>query len=179
MEKKTFFWIAGALVIVIVLVVVASQKESVSEKNGKEMSATSSSEPMFNGVPLKEVYTSEVPQHATLTQAQVVVPASENASLGTVARTIVLKASRDGFDPSTITVNQWDRLELLFSPQDGEYDFSIPYLGSHFFAVKKGEQKSFVFELPASGTFTFECLDACPPSGTIKGQIVVLPKSLR
>ncbi len=168
-------------IVLVVLIIVAGfilQKNNILLVNKNGVTA-SSTEPMFNGVPLKDVYTKEVPQGATLTDAQTVIPASANKALTTSARTIVMKATQDGFNPSTVTVNQWDRIELAFSPQDGDYDFSIPYLGTYFYTVKKGEQTKMAFELPTSGTFSFECLYACPTSGKIKGEIVVLPKNAR
>jgi len=179
MQKKSIIWIVAVVVVAVVLVVVVSQKSTTPVVNEKDIVTSSSTEPMYNGVPVSDVYKTEVPKNATVTEAQTVVPASEDKTLTTSARTIVMKISKNGFDPSTITVNQWDRVELVFSPQDADYDLSIPYLGSHFFTVKKGEQKKIAFELPTSGTFAFECLDACPASGKIKGEIVVIPKDIR
>jgi plastocyanin len=178
MDKKTIIWIVAAVVVVVALGIVVSQKGNTPATNKKGV-ASSSTVPMYNGAPVSDVYKTEVPKNATVTEAQTVVPASADKTLTTSARTIVMKVSQSGFDPSTITVNQWDRVELLFSPQDNNYDFSIPYLGTHFFTVKKGEQKKIAFELPTSGTFVFECTDACPASGKIKGEIVVIPKSAK
>jgi len=179
MDKKSIIWIIVAVVIVAVIAIVISQKNNTPEENKKGVETSSSTEPMYNGVPVSDVYKTEVPKNATVTQAQTVVSASEDKTLTTSARTIIMKVSKNGFDPSTITVNQWDRVELVFSPQDADYDLSIPYLGSHFFTVKKGEQKKIAFELPTSGVFAFECLDSCPASGKIKGEIVVIPKDIR
>jgi len=185
--KTEILWGGGFLVLVIIVFVgITSQKTNVpvDEKGVVAGTATGiapevNTEQMFNGKPAKDVFTTEVPQNAQLTKTELIVPASADKTLTTSARTIVMKVSQNGFDPASITVNQWDRVELVFSPQDGNYDFSIPYLGTHFFAVKKGEQKTIAFEMPSSGTFTFECLDACPASGKIKGEIVVLPKDIK
>ncbi len=177
--------IVGVLVVVVVLVIALGMQFGDEEgggifQRGEGTPADESAKPTYEGRPLEEVYESEVPRGATVQDedAKFVVPASPNPALDTKARRFDIKATKDGFEPDEIVVNQWDRVELDFTAVDGKYDLSIPYLGSYFFPAKQGETKLFTFTVPTSGTFTFECRDYCPAGSIIKGTLVVLLKEL-
>jgi len=121
------------------------------------------------------LYKPSVPQGATLTTPTAVAPASGNASSDAKARFLTLQASASGFSPATITVKRGDTVYVDFTAVDGTYDLSIPYLGAAFNAVPQGTTKRLPFDTDLSGTFTFECSKACPASGSITGDLVVLP----
>ncbi len=118
-------------------------------------------------------FTSETPQNATMTQTVAEAPAAPNstAKLGFYD----LKATVSGYNPTTITVKNGDLVQINFTAVDGDYDFSMPYIGLYQFATK-GQTKQISFQTPGVGTFLFECRDHCPASGKIQGQLVVMGK---
>lgn len=136
---------------------------SVSDGNGN------------NILPGQSTFTSEVPKNAALTIPKNEAPASANPELNTKIKFFDLRASRNGFSPSSITVNKGDSLSVDFTAADGDYDLDIPYLGAYFSAVGKGVTKKLLFDTSLPGTFIFQCRDHCPSTGKIQGSLIVLP----
>jgi heme/copper-type cytochrome/quinol oxidase subunit 2 len=86
-----------------------------------------------------------------------------------------LSAARSGFNPSSITVNKGDTLNIDFTAVDDDYDFDILYMAFYYPKVFKGTTKKLIFDAATPGTFAFSCRDYCPSGGQIKGQLIVLP----
>lgn len=122
-----------------------------------------------------ELFTPAVPENAKLSEPKLEAPASANPSLETKQRFFDLKATKDGFEPPSFTVNKGDTIQIDFTAVDADYDLDIPYLGVYFKVVKKGEGRRLPFSASTPGTFLFQCRDYCPASGPIKGQLIVLP----
>lgn len=120
-------------------------------------------------------YIPEVPRGAEVSEAKLEAPASTNKDSDAKSLFFDIKATRDGFNPSSITVNKGDNVQIDFMAVDSDYDLDIPYLGVYFAVVKKGMTKRLPFDTNLPGTFLFTCRDYCPSSGTIKGELIVLP----
>lgn len=118
-------------------------------------------------------YSPTVPNDAKLSTPAISAPASPNSSQTWGVFTVT--ASRNGFDPSTITVKKLDLVQIRLTAADGDYDFSVPYLGVSYAATKKGETRQINFQANTSGTFVFECRDYCGGGKIIQGQLIVLP----
>lgn len=122
-----------------------------------------------------QIFSPDVPSGAQVSESKATAPASGNPSLDTKLRAFDLRASASGFSPAEITVNRGDSLSIDFTPEDGDYDFSIPYLGASFKAVKKGVTQRFPIDTSTPGTFAFQCMNSCPASGAIFGRLIVMP----
>lgn len=172
-DKKKILVVLGiVLAIIVVGLVIGFAVKKIGVPAGP---AASSSEPMYNGRPLNELYNPEVPSNAAPTEAKQVGPASPDKSITIQSRLYDISASTQGFSPDTLTVNEYDTVRINFTAVDGAYDFSIPYLGVGFAPVPKGTTKLLVFTASGAGTFSFECGNACPASGKIKGSIIIIP----
>jgi len=178
-DKKTIMIAAGVAVVLAVGIVwyFSGGKALLTGSTGGEAKAPE--EPMYEGRPLKEIYSPTVPKGETVNDqaAKSVVPASPNSNLSTKARTFDVKASMNGFEPDSITVNAYDTVQIDFTALGGDYDFTIPYLGINFATVPAGQTKPLVFNASGAGTFTFECSKNCPKSGVIRGTLVIIPQS--
>ncbi len=171
-EKKIFAVVGIILVILAVgLAIGLVARHTVNPQSG----ATSPTVPMYNGRVLNDIYNPTVPQNAAPTNAQQVTPASTDPNLSTRSRLYAMSASASGFSPNSITVNEYDTVRINFTAADGDYDFSIPYLGVNFSTVPKGMTKLLMFNASGAGVFGFECNTACPQSGKIKGTLTIIP----
>ena len=180
MTRKEILILAALGVFVVALIVFGFATQNPSdvntglnyskeaEKKSNEILYGSSTKPSAD-------YTSSVPEDATVTQGKMEAPASANDALDTKLRFYDIKASKNGFEPNTITVNSGDSVELNLTAVDGDYDVDFAYLGAYFPVVKKGETKKLPLSTNLSGTFTFQCKDFCPLGGVIKGSLIVLP----
>ncbi len=118
-------------------------------------------------------YSPNIPQEVVTTTPEIVnTPAAPGAKLS--FGIVDVKIRKEGFSPSQIAMKQGNFLKINVIAEDGDYDFSIPSL-SLYTSVKIGESKPVTFTADTSGTFIFECKDACPKSGKIRGTLVVIP----
>jgi plastocyanin len=163
------------VVLVIVLLWVAQPSGKKEGENGIENVGATTTEQSFYGVNKSDAYSTAVPENAVLSPASVAPAAANNANAKEQLRTIEVKISSKGFEPSTVIVNQGDVVRLQMTATDGDYDVSIPYTGNYQ-SMKKGETKPIAFGATAPGTLAFLCMDMCPAGGVIKGSIVILPQ---
>ncbi len=117
-------------------------------------------------------YSNEVPVGALPTKPASEVPAAANtqAQLGIFDMTV----GASGYSPATLTVRQGNLVQIKLTATDGNYDFSLPYLGIYA-SVNKGETKNISFGATTSGSYIFECRDFCPSGSKIQGALIVLP----
>lgn len=181
MTKKQIYILSSLGVLVILLIAwgvfwrstppVAPGAEGNPSSSGGEQAVSTSTEP--GGI--VPAYSPNVPANATPSVPKNEAPASANPTLDTKMLFFDLKAAASGFTPSSFTVHKGDSLHISFTAVDGDYDLDFPYLGAYFSTVKKGQTKDIPFDTSISGTFAFECRDACPSSGKIQGKLIVLP----
>lgn len=170
MTRKQIVIVAVFVVFVAGGIFWGVSRRSDTSTTGRENTGTSQS------VSLSSPYTPEVPSGATLTEPKTVGPATSVAGSTSKARFFDMKATKNGFVPSSLTVNAGDTVYIEFSAVDEIYDLDIPYLGVYFSAVQEGTSRRLPFDTPQSGTFLFSCRDFCPGK-TIQGSLVVLPKA--
>ncbi len=174
MSKKQIV-IGLVLVVVLALIVVlgVSQKKSgpqVSSRPGGPTPQQTAPQPAPG-------YTPEVPKNAELTPPKLEAPASPNPEDPSKMVFYDLKATKNGFEPSTITVREGDSLRFDFTAVDGDYDLEIPYLGVYFFVVPKGVTRTLSTGTGPAGTYEFSCRDYCPEGKKITGKLIVVPRS--
>lgn len=129
--------------------------------------------PPYNVLELQEnKYTAETPKNVTESVAVAEAPITGNPSVKQGFYDINM--SRDGFSPNSIAVKRGNLVKIRVTAVDGDYDFRIPYTEMSIF-IKKGETKPISFQATASGTFLFECRDACPLNKKVSGTLVVIP----
>ncbi|MEK7651037.1 MAG: hypothetical protein AAB377_00740 [Patescibacteria group bacterium] len=174
MEPNKRNIIIGAVIAVIVVVGLAwwgfgSDTSPLSSllKTGGGGKATVA-EPTYNGVPVKDLYNPTIPKNAVVSESKAVAPAGPDPILTNKSRTYDLKATKSGFSPNSLTVGEFDTVQLDFTAVDNNYSLTIPYLGINFAATAKGETKRLVFTPTLSGTFTIE-------AGSIKGSLIIIP----
>jgi len=126
-------------------------------------------------VPFADYYDPDIPEGATLTPTKNEAPASSNSELDSKSRFLNLSATEKGFLPEMITVRKGDTIYVDFTATDGSYDLDIPYLGTYFRKIEKGETKRLPFDVRTAGSFVFQCRDYCPRGGSIRGSLIVLP----
>ncbi|MFH1193307.1 MAG: hypothetical protein V1656_03280 [Candidatus Jorgensenbacteria bacterium] len=122
-------------------------------------------------------FSPDVPKGAVETKPKSETPmvGQEGENQGRLG-TYEVTASPGGYAPSSLTIRQGDIVELTFFSTGGDFDFFIPALSVHLSAPSGGKMTA-SFRSTASGTFLFECRDACPAGKTISGQLIVLPVS--
>ena len=169
MEPNKRNIIIGVVAVVVVIGLASwgfSGKMPLSKTGGGGSPAVA--EPTYNGVLVKDLYNPAVPKNAVVTESKTVAPAGPDQTLTNKSRTYDLKATKSGFSPISLTVGEFDTVQIDFTAVDDNYSFSIPYLGINFAVTAKGETKRLTFTPTAVGTFTTE-------AGSIKGSLIVLP----
>ena len=120
----------------------------------------------------RQLFTPEVPVDAVITPPAIEAPVSPGSTAS--VKIFSVSISRNGYEPSTITVNRGDNVDLRLTATDGDYDWSLPAVG-YYQSMKKGEMKRVVFDAALVGTFRFECRDLCPLGGKISWELIVVP----
>jgi heme/copper-type cytochrome/quinol oxidase subunit 2 len=174
MEQKKWYGIGAVCLIVVCIVVIAivsPKKGGVGTPVPPQGLPTVPNEPAEPTLE-KEGYVSDVPSNAVVSVPVTEAPAAPNVT--EKFRSYEISITKEGYSPSSITVNKGDVIQLSLTAVDGAYDFSMPYTGlSQTFA--KGERKQVSFGATSAGTFEFRCDAACPPGKIIRGQLIVLP----
>src|SRR3989338_8145779 len=91
-------------------------------------------------------------------------------------RSFEILAEKTAFSINKIIVNQNDIVRIQFTALDKNYDLSFPTLGISQKA-QKGERKTVEFQAIADGTFVFSCLSCDGSKESMKGVLIVVPKS--
>lgn len=77
------------------------------------------------------------------------------------------------YTPSVITVNQGDKVKIIFQDEDGFHDLSIGGLSLATLRLNRGQQSTLEFVASQKGTFEFSCsVDGHAALG-MKGQLIV------
>jgi len=166
--------VLGVLVVLLVIFGIAEKsgrKTPPSEIIGEEVVV-----PAKTGETVIPEYIPEIPEEVEVTIPVNEAPASLNPNLDTKMRFYEMRATKDGFEPSSLAVEGGDTVQIKFTAVDGDYDIDFPYLGVYFNVVRKGETKTLPFDTSLSGTFGFLCRDYCPDSGKIEGKLIVIPR---
>jgi len=123
-----------------------------------------------------ETYTPEIPQDAVLTTPVEEIPVVDPGTGEQKGRVGVfaITATKNGYDPETVTVKLGDVVNLELTAQGGAYDIYSPYLG-FYLSAQDGETKQLSFKASLTGAFSFECRDRCPVGKKISGKLVILP----
>ena len=123
-----------------------------------------------------EIYTPEIPQDAVLTTPVEEIPVIDPGTGEQKGRVGVfaITATKNGYDPETVTVKLGDVVNLELTAQGGAYDIYSPYLG-FYLSAQDGETKQLSFKASLTGAFSFECRDRCPVGKKISGKLVILP----
>jgi hypothetical protein len=174
MDKSKIWMLEGAAIgvaVVLTIIFISRGVQPNSEKiNTQDSVNTDSSSP-------KEIkYSAEVPKDATPTTAISEVSASDNPGVESKVKKFDLKATKNGFVPSSITVESGDEIQLNFSAVDSDTDLDLPYLGAYFRPVLKGESRVFPIGTGLVGTFIFSCRDFCPGGKKIEGSLIVISR---
>jgi plastocyanin len=163
MNKKGIL-IGLVIVVAIVLVIIAlGGKKGVIEDNGDvlENEETVGTETFNPEIPDEDIELTEPKSEAKA------APGSE-ASL----RTFEMTATKDGFDPEEIVVNQGDTVHIDLITDGVSYDIFLPDTG-HYQIIEEGDEKVLEFQALSSGTYTYLCRDICPGGKEIKGSLVI------
>ncbi len=82
-------------------------------------------------------------------------------------------AKRFEFIPSTITVNQGDKVKITITSQDTTHGFFLPDFGINE-QITPGKQTVVEFVAKAKGTYTFRCSVPCGEGhSTMSGKLIV------
>ena len=179
-QKKPLFIIAIIVIIVVLFFLFflsrknQNNQPSLLKEKEKSQTEQKSQEPMYGDYKVKDIYKSETPKNAQITEAKYTQSISKNSEMDIKSRRYELAATKNGFIPYDITVNALDTIELDFIAVDGDYDLTIPFLGTSFNAVKKGDKKRFTFQITNTGVFAFQCNQFCPEGKIIKGSFTVI-----
>lgn len=103
--------------------------------------------------------------------AQESFPGSKNKM-----RSFDITAEKTAFSINKIIVNQNDIVRIQFTALDKNYDLTLPALGISQ-KVQKGERKTVEFQAIADGTFVFSCLSCDGSKESMKGVLIVVPKT--
>lgn len=168
--------VLGLFIVAVVVVGILTGSGKILFLGSSEVGEGQEKESVSGFVPEEQaqipVFTPEVPEDAQLSEPKSEAPASQNSESKFGIYT--LEASKSGFSPSTITVKSGDTVQIRMRALDGNYDFSLPYLGLYR-RVNQGEEGNITFDAINSGTFAFMCRDHCPVGKKIQGELIVLP----
>ncbi len=171
MSRKQIFIIAGLVLLAATLFILgrfATKPLPPSPITGMdilEKKSTATSAPV--------VFSPEVPKDAVITAP--VSSAPTPAGNGNVFGVYAISATKDGYNPNSITIKKGDVFKPEFTAVDGKYDFFIQGYGTYLVAEKGATSK--VSLMPDTvGTFLFTCRDFCPAGKKIQGTFIVLPK---
>ncbi len=171
MSKKQAI-ILTALIVFIVAGTVFGILERTGRVNvGRNNSPQNSPPPPSPPNPAAAYYNSKIPKDAELTKPILEIPVP-NATKEK-SKVFEMKITKDSYSPNKFTVNLGDNVSIKMTAVDGDYDFSMPWMGLYQFA-RKSETKTVGFGATSAGVFAFECRDYCP-SSKIKGTVIVLP----
>ncbi len=110
-------------------------------------------------------------QSAATSEAQ--IPVVGYASKDATVQSFTMTAKNWEFDPSTITVNKGDIVDITLTSADVDHGFFIPDLNVEQ-KVKAGETVNFRFVASKQGTFTFHCDVYCGAGHReMEGQLIV------
>jgi heme/copper-type cytochrome/quinol oxidase subunit 2 len=173
-QKQTTIIITFAVVVLVGVVVGLSVKRNGGSElpgggNGGNVPATTSGS---KNEPTQPAFSNNVPQNTQPTTPVKEVNAS--ASGGAKVLTFNISISKNGASPADINVKKGSSVEIFITSADGDYDWSVPYIGYYQF-VKKGGQGKVAFDATLAGTYSIECRDHCPASGNIYGKLIVIP----
>ncbi|MFH0806278.1 MAG: cupredoxin domain-containing protein [Candidatus Brennerbacteria bacterium] len=122
-----------------------------------------------------QIFTSEVPESAVLTTPtqtiEIVNQPGERP--GVKFRIFQIVANRNGYTPSSLTVNRGDTVEINLNADGESYDMFSSSAGFYASAAPNAPGKV-SFKAGTGGTFLFECRDHCPPGDKIKGTLIVI-----
>lgn len=119
------------------------------------------------------IQSSEIPKDIELTNPEDSVPAATGSNIELGLYELVM--SKNGFTPNSIVVPIGDVVRIFVSAADDNYDFSMPFRDLYL-NLKKGDRKEILFRARDFGTFGFGCVNNCPSTGSITGQLIVLPE---
>lgn len=171
-KKQIITIVIAALVVVAILLIGWFVKDSGVTQKETEQKETEM--PKIN-IP-EGGYTKEIPEEViTITKPESESAGSPDPAIKTKLLSYDIKATKNGFIPSVISVGQGDSVSFNFTAVDGDYDLDFPYLGAYFSVVKQGATKSLPFSTNLAGSFAFECRSSCPDGNKIQGVLYVLP----
>lgn len=163
MNKKEILILIVIVVAVVLIIIFGSSGSGVpndevlpGEGAGEEVSST-----FDPTVPDKNL---ELTEPKTETEA---APGVE-----TKLRVFEMTATRSGYDPEEIVVNQGDTISIRVKTAGTGYDISIPDMGLYQ-VVEEGGEKRLEFQALTPGTFTYLCRDVCPGGNEIKGSLII------
>lgn len=170
-KKQTLIIFAVALAVVIVAVVLLTAgKNNQPATSGETASAstTPSAEPTFKTLSAKEASTYEItkPTEKAPTPPKYTGPA---------INVYEIKASKDGFSPDTLVIENTGPVQIKFMAVDGNYDLSFALPIGAYIAASQGGSTMFGFntkDVPA-GAYAFICKTSCPSGKPIQGTLVI------
>jgi len=173
MTRKEIISLIVASIAVIGVIVVGIVEKRSEEIPGRTDTVPETTDLLNEG----DEFSFDVPDNAVLTTPVEEIPvidAGTGEQKGRVG-VFAITATKNGYEPETVTVKLGDVVNLELTSRGGRYDMFSPYLGFHLTAGD-GETKQLSFKAGLSGTFSFECRDSCPANGKITGQLIVLPQ---
>jgi len=170
METKKLYGIIAVCLIVALVIILSFvlKKEAVPPGGELPTGGEEVQEPSLE----RDGHVADIPSDAVVTVPVSEAPAAPDADER--FRVYTLSVSAGGFVPDRIVVNKGDVVQLNIGAVGGTYDFSMPYTGLSQL-IPSGESRQVSFGATSEGTFEFKCSAACPASGVIRGQLIVLP----
>lgn len=182
-KNKTWVWIAiGAVAAVIVLVLIFTQGGDLADSLGIGTPKTQQKEDVLQGI--SPVRGGEVVAPSGVTAKNNVAPGSVNAPQQSIVvdetsippTAIKIKASSDGFSPSTFEVLSGSVVTLaLTSEDDSSYTlaFEDPALSAVTVGVGRGETRATNFKAPSPGTYDFRSIVPGHATKGLVGKMIV------
>ncbi len=90
-------------------------------------------------------------------------------------RVFEMMATKDGYNPEEVVVNQGDTVHFDLKTTGVGYDISLPDMGLYQ-SIEEGEEKVLEFQALTPGIFTYLCQNICPGGREIKGSLIVKPR---
>lgn len=172
MERKQIYIVIGLVIFVALIVVVSFfQKNKPSERVGQDTQGMDLLKTEATTTPA--TFVKKVPQNAVITTPIASAPAAPNtkAEFGIFNLTI----DKAGFHPSSLTVKRGNVVQIKVTSLDDDYDMWIPHK-EMYWLIPKGDTKPFTFTALETGTFLFQCRDACPSGKILQGILITLDK---
>ena len=174
MNRKQIIIIVVLAVFVVIVIITGLKRQPVepSAPLGSEKEVVLPEELLLPDS--TSTYTSAVPEDIELSETKLEVPIESDPEAKQKLGVYPIVATRSGYEPSEIVVNQGDIVLLELTSQGGIYNLFSPAFGFYLSATD-GKTEQISFKASVSGTFLFNCRDHCPSGKVIKGQLIVLP----
>ena len=172
MSKKDIVLIVVLALIVVGIIIAGIMSRSEQAPTGVVQPTTEEKTENVPGKTQIPSFTPEIPKNAVLTPPKVDIrpDPGETKRQGFYE----VKANKDGYAPSSLTVGRGNIVTIDFTSEDAQYDIFSESFG-FYVTAPRGDTKQISFKAGTVGSFLFECRDFCPSGKKIQGQLIVIP----